>query len=170
MGKAPPSGKPAGGSRRQTTRIRGLCALEQAASPRSPEHGHAARALGSGSRQGARIPATTRGGRALGPAPGRPPLAVGLARRFRGLARQGPPPARSYGRVGLRGRPRMFSLDLREKSKQASQKRLYFEENGIFILSKAVQWLKRSNLHTVRSPILPQIKKRAKLSLVWPFS
>ena len=38
---------------------------------------------GCGSRQGARIPATTRGGRAGGPALERPPLAGGLARRFR---------------------------------------------------------------------------------------
>jgi hypothetical protein len=38
---------------------------------------------GHRSRQGARIPATTRGGRAGGPALGRPPLAGGLTRRFR---------------------------------------------------------------------------------------
>jgi hypothetical protein len=66
---------------------------------------------GRGSRQGARIPATTRGGRAVGPAPGRPPLAVGLARRFPPLACQGPPPARSYGRAGLGPRPRILRFE-----------------------------------------------------------
>jgi len=38
---------------------------------------------GRGSRQGARIPATTRGGSAGGPALERPPLAGGMVRRFR---------------------------------------------------------------------------------------
>ena len=108
-------------------RIRALCALQQAASPRSPEHGHAVRALGSGSRQGARIPATTRGGRAGAPALGRPPRAVGLARRFPALARQGPPPARSYGRAGL-GRPPTATIrSLLIFASNSAQNRALFE-------------------------------------------
>ncbi|KAJ1475148.1 hypothetical protein T484DRAFT_1751247 [Baffinella frigidus] len=47
LGIAPPSGKPAGGSRRHTALIHALYAREQAVPPPSPEHGRAARALGT---------------------------------------------------------------------------------------------------------------------------
>ena len=88
---------------------------------------------GSGSRQGARIPATTRGGRALGPAPGRPPLAVCLVRRFQGQACQGPPPARSYGPVGLEGRPRILNLAFLESSnlRQKTPSNLHFPRSKL---------------------------------------
>jgi hypothetical protein len=42
-GIAPPFGKPAGGSRRESTRMLALCDREQAASPTAPERGRAAR-------------------------------------------------------------------------------------------------------------------------------
>jgi hypothetical protein len=103
LGKAPPSRKSAGESRHQMAGIRTRCVLEQAASPWSPERGRASVALGSGSLQGVRIPATTRVCRAGAAALGRPPRAVGLTHRLPPHARQGPSPARSHGRAGLGG-------------------------------------------------------------------
>jgi hypothetical protein len=50
-GIAPPSGKPAGGTRHQATRLLALCDREQAASPPSPERGRAARGQGGDPRQ-----------------------------------------------------------------------------------------------------------------------
>ena len=45
-GMAPPSGKPSGETRRQTTLIRAISDREQAASPRLPKRGRASRAQG----------------------------------------------------------------------------------------------------------------------------
>jgi hypothetical protein len=49
LGIAPPSGKPSGETRRQTTLIRALSDREQAASPPAPEHGRAVRGPPRGS-------------------------------------------------------------------------------------------------------------------------
>ena len=97
LGIAPPSCKPAGKTRRQTTLINALSDQDQAVSPPSPNRGRASRAQGEDPPSSPRFRQPRGGGRTGGPAPERPPRAGGLACPSQRLARPYPFPARSSG-------------------------------------------------------------------------